>query len=198
MNILNRIVTIILLIFIVVFSIVAVVNKFTDLFIWTDISNRTIGSIAALNPYLVAGVFVVLIAICIFLLFLEFYRRKLKVVKLSEDDTGSEMVTLKALNKRIEKSLSKVENMSNLRVKVMPKKEGLIINMYAKIARGINVEKKIAQIREKASEFVTENVGFKVLKTNLTVTGFTAQKEVRAEERNAEKEKDRRSKILPE
>ncbi|MCJ7472873.1 MAG: alkaline shock response membrane anchor protein AmaP [Actinobacteria bacterium] len=198
MNIFNRILVVILLIFIVVFSIVAVVNKFTDLFIWTDISNRTINSIAALNPYLVAGIFVVLIAICIFLLFLEFYRRKLRVAKLSEDDTGSEIVTLKALNKQIEKSLSKVENMSNLRVKVIPKKEGLIINMYAKIARGINVEKKIAQIREKASEFVTENVGFKVLKTNLTVTGFTAQKEVRAEERNAEKEKDRRSKILPE
>ena len=198
MNIFNRILVVILLIFIVVFSIVAVVNKFTDLFIWTDISNRTIGSIAALNPYLVAGVFVVLIAICIFLLFLEFYRRKLKVVKLSEDDTGSEMVTLKALNKRIEKSLSKVENMSNLRVKVIPKKEGLIINMYAKISRGINVEKKIAQIREKASEFVTENMGFKVLKTNLTVTGFTAQKEVRAEERKAENEKERKSKILPE
>ena len=198
MNIFNRILVVILLIFIVVFSIVAVVNKFTDLFIWTEISNRTINSIAALNPYLVAGIFVVLIAICIFLIFLEFYRRKLRVAKLSEDDTGSEMVTLKALNKRIEKSLSKVENMSNLRVKVIPKKEGLIIKMYAKISRGINVEKKIAQIREKASEFVTENVGFKVLKTNLTVTGFTAQKEVSAEEKKAEKEKERKSKILPE
>ena len=106
MNIFNRIVVVILLIFIVVFSIVAVVNKFTDLFIWTDVSNRTIISIAALNPYLLAGIFVVLIAICIFLLFLEFYRRKLKVAKLSEDDTGSEMITIKALDKRIEKGLS--------------------------------------------------------------------------------------------
>ena len=70
--------------------------------------------------------------------------------------------------------------------------------MYTKISRGINVEKKVAQIRERASEFVTENIGFKVLKTNLTVTGFTAKKEARAEERKAQKEKERRIKILPE
>lgn len=198
MNIFNRIVVVILLIFIVVFSIVAGVNKFTNLFIWTDVSNRTIGSIATLNPYLTAGIFVVLVGICILLLFFEFYRRKIKVAKLSETGTGSDMVTLKALNKRIERSLSKIEYLSNLKVKVEPKKEGIVVNIYTKISRGINAEKKMTQIREKASEFVTENIGFNVLKTNLTITGFTAQKEIRTEEKKAIKEKERRSKILPE
>ncbi|MBC8389338.1 MAG: alkaline shock response membrane anchor protein AmaP [Actinobacteria bacterium] len=198
MNIFNRIVVVILLIFIVVFSIVAGVNKFTNLFIWTDISNRTIVSIATINPYLTAGIFLVLVGICILLLFFEFYRRKLKVAKLSESGTGSDMVTLKALNKRIERSLSQIEYVSNLKVKVGPKKEGIVVNVYTKISRGVNVEKKMAQIREKASEFVTENIGFNVLKTNLTITGFTAQKEIRTEERKTVKEKERKSKILPE
>ena len=198
MNIFNRIVVVILLIFIVVFSIVAGVNKFTNLFIWTDVSNRTIGSIATLKPYLTAGIFVVLVGICILLLFFEFYRRKIKVVKLSETGTGSDMVTLKALNNRIERSLSKIEYVSNLKVEVEPKKEGIVVNVYTKISRGINMEKKMAQIREKAYEFVTENIGFNVLKTNLTITGFTAQKEIRTEERKTVKEKERRSKILPE
>lgn len=197
MNLLNRIVTIILLIFVVVFSILTAVNKFTDLFIWTDVSNRIIGSLAALDTYLLAGVLIALAAICILIIFLEFYRRKVKVAKLSEDDTGSEMVTLKALNYRIEKSLSKIENMSNLKVRVASKKEGLLINMYAKISRGINVENKIVQIREKASEFVTRNIGFKVLKTNLTITGFTDQKKIRSEERKAEKEKESGSRKYP-
>jgi len=197
MNLLNRIVTIILLIFVVVFSILTAVNKFTDLFVWTDVSNRIIGSLAALDTYLLAGVLIALAAICILIIFLEFYRRKVKVAKLSEDDTGSEMVTLKALNYRIEKSLSKIENMSNLKVRVASKKEGLLINMYAKISRGINVENKIVQIREKASEFVTRNIGFKVLKTNLTITGFTDQKKIRSEERKAEKEKESGSRKYP-
>lgn len=197
MNIFNRIVVVFLLIFIVVFSIVAVVNKFTDLFIWTDISNRAIGFLAALNPYLIAGILVALAAISILLLFLEFYRKKVKVAKLSETGIGSDMVTLKALNKRIEKGLSKIENMSNLKVKVTPKKEGLIINMYTKISRGINIEKKIAQIREAASEFVTKNIGFKVLKTDLTITGFTTQKETKMKERKEEKEIVEKHKKLP-
>ena len=197
MNIFNRIVVVFLLIFILVFSIVVVVNKFSDLFIWTEASNRAVGFFGALNVYLIAGVFVALIVICILLLFLEFFRKKVKVAKLSETGTGSDMVTLKALNNRIEKGLSKIENMSDLKVKVIPKKEGLIINMSTKISMGINVEKKIAQIREAASEFVSKYIGFKVLKTDLTITGFTTQKEIRMKERKAKKEKEEKYNRYP-
>ena len=40
----------------------------------------------------------------------------------------------------------------------------------------------MTSIRGKAHDFAAENMGFKVLGTNLTITGFTVQKELKKED----------------
>ena len=88
MNIFNRIVVMLLFVFVIVFSIVAIVNKFADLFIWNDISNRTISSIASINHYITALILSLIVIISIFLIALEFYRRKISSANISDDKSG--------------------------------------------------------------------------------------------------------------
>ena len=182
MNIFNRIIVVLLLISIVVFSIVAAVNKFLNLFLWGGLSGRIINTISTMNPYLTAGILIALVAVCIFLLVLEFYRRKARVAKLSETDEGTNLITLKAISDRIERSLSSVKEISNLKVRIIPGKEGITINMFSKISQDVNAEESMTSIRGKAHDFAAENLGFKVLGTNLTITGFSAQKELKKED----------------
>ena len=182
MNIFNRIIVVLLLISVVVFSIVAAVNKFLNLFLWGGLSARVINSISSLNPFLTAVILIAIVAVCILILVLEFHRGKARVAKLSETEKGTNQITLKAISGRIEKSLSSVKDISSLKVKIIPGKEGITINMFSKISQDINTEGNMTSIREKAHDFATKNLGFKVIGTNLTITGFTDQNESKKED----------------
>lgn len=76
MKIFNRVVVIIVLFKIILFSIAAVVNKFTNLFTWTDVTNKVIGSIAGLNIYITGGILLVVFVACIVLLVFEFRKKE--------------------------------------------------------------------------------------------------------------------------
>ena len=75
MNKFNRVIMIIIFIKIILFSIVAVVNKFMDLFEWSDILNKVIGSIGGLNIYIAGGIMLVVFAVSLVLLILEFRKK---------------------------------------------------------------------------------------------------------------------------
>ena len=66
---------IIIFIKIILFSIVAVVNKFMDLFEWSDILNKVIGSIGGLNIYIAGGIMLVVFVVSLVLLILEFRKK---------------------------------------------------------------------------------------------------------------------------
>lgn len=68
----NRVVTVIVLFKIILFSIAVVVNKFLNLFEWAKISNKIIGFLAELNIYLMGGILLAVFAACIVLLVYEF------------------------------------------------------------------------------------------------------------------------------
>ena len=76
MKIFNRVVVIIVLFKIILFSIIAVVNKIANLFTWTDVSNKVIGSIANLNIYITGAILLVVVAGCIVLLVFEFRKKE--------------------------------------------------------------------------------------------------------------------------
>ena len=66
---------IIIFIKIILFSIVAVVNKFMDLFEWSDILNKVTGSIGGLNIYIAGGIMLVVFVVSLVLLILEFRKK---------------------------------------------------------------------------------------------------------------------------
>jgi hypothetical protein len=67
---------IIVLFKIILFSIIAVVNKIANLFTWTDVTNKVIGSIGGLNIYITGGILLVVFVACIVLLVFEFRKKE--------------------------------------------------------------------------------------------------------------------------
>jgi len=75
-KIFNQVVVIIVLFKIILFSIIAVVNKFANLFFWTDVSNKIINSIASINIYITAAILLLVVAGCTVLLVFEFRKKE--------------------------------------------------------------------------------------------------------------------------
>ncbi len=172
LNIFNRIIVILILFFLIIFSIVIMVNIFTDLFQWSDIFNRILAFMGTINIYIAALIFFLIIIISIALLFLEFYRRKVKITNIASVKDGKASITLKSVSQQIVENLSDIENISNLKVKSFPKSDGTIINVYARLEKGISVSEKMQEVINKVNQFATENLGLKVIRTNFTVTDF--------------------------
>ena len=170
MNVFNRIVVVLLLLCLIVLSLVSVVNVFANLFKWSDVANRMINSTSNVNVYLAALILLLILLVSLILLIFEFYKVK----------SGEAMVDLKSAAQHITEELLKVEDISDLKVKVESKSDGVIINIYAKLAKGLNVSQKMQQVMDKASRFASENLGLKVIKTNFTASGFTPERVTRA------------------
>lgn len=176
MNIFNRIIVVLLLLFSIVFSIISAVNTFVHLFKWSDVFNRILSFISNANIYIKAIIFLLILAVSIILLIFEFYRRKAKTANISGIKSGGAMVDLKSASQQIKDELSVVEDISDLKLNVLPKSDGVIINIYAKLRKGLNISEKMQQVIDKASKFASENLGFKIVKTNFTAIGFIPKK----------------------
>ena len=177
MNIFNRIIMIILLFFVIISSIVVVVNIFTDLYQWQDIFNRILTFRQNTNIYIVALIFIAIIVISIVIIIFEFYRRKIKTTNVAAVKGGRAMITLKSASQQIEEDLQDIRNISNLKVNVISKSGGAIINIFAKLYKGGNVSDKMQEVVSEANKSALENLGIKVIRTNFTATGFLPKPE---------------------
>ncbi|MFZ3107136.1 MAG: alkaline shock response membrane anchor protein AmaP [Candidatus Hydromicrobium sp.] len=180
MNIFNRIIMVILMLVLIVFSIIAILNIFMNLFEWSTISDRVTSYTANLNPYILAAILFLVLVIALIILIFEFYRRKIKLANISTDQSGKTMVTLKTSAKQIRENLNNIQGVIDPQVKVVPRQNGIIIDIFSKLITGISVVDKTKEIRETASNFASKNLGFKVLQTNYTATGFIIKKEKEA------------------
>ena len=168
---------IILLFFVIISSIVVVVNIFTDLYQWQDIFNRILTFRQNTNIYIVALIFIAIIVISIVIIIFEFYRRKIKTTNVAAVKGGRAMITLKSASQQIEEDLQDIRNISNLKVNVISKSGGAIINIFAKLYKGGNVSDKMQEVISEANKSALENLGIKVIRTNFTATGFLPKPE---------------------
>ncbi|MCX6383030.1 MAG: alkaline shock response membrane anchor protein AmaP [Actinobacteria bacterium] len=177
MNIFNRIIMIILMLCLRVFSIVTIVNIFfVNLFKWSTVADSIIRYVNNLNIYILTAVLSLVLVIALIILIFEFYRRKIKLANISTDQFGKTMVTQKTAAKQIRESLNNIQGVIDPQVKVVPRQNGIIIDIFSKLITGISVTDKTKEIREAASNFASTNLGFKVLQTNYTATGFITKK----------------------
>jgi len=199
-NVFNRIIMIIKMLCIMIFAVVAMVNIFLNLFEWPTISNRIINYAGNLNPYVLAAILFLVFVIAVIILIFEFYRRKISMANISTDSSGKTMVTLKTSAAQISQSLNNVQGIMDPKVKVVPRQNGIIINIFSKLATGVNIADKTKEIREAASNFASQNLGFKVLQTNYTATGFVTKKvkevkEIKEEPKYVMKEEQAENKV---
>ena len=176
MNVFNRIIMILAMLCLIVFSMVAIVNIFASLFEWSTVVDRIASYATNLNPYILAGILFLILIIALIILISEFYRRKIKLANISTDPSGKTMVTLKTSAQQIRESLNNIQGVIDPQVKVVPRQDGIIIEIFSKLITGINVADKTKEIRDSASNFASRNLGFKVLQTNYTATGFITKK----------------------
>jgi len=176
-NVFNRIIMVILMLCLIVFSIVTIVNIFfVNLFKWSTVADSITSYVNNLNPYILAAVLSFVLVIALIILISEFYRRKIKLANISTDPSGKTMVTLKTSAQQIRESLNNIQGVMDPQVKVVPRQNGIIIDIFSKLITGISVVDKTKEIRETASNFASRNLGFKVLQTNYTATGFITKK----------------------
>ncbi|MHB1346146.1 MAG: Asp23/Gls24 family envelope stress response protein [Candidatus Humimicrobiaceae bacterium] len=176
MNIFNRILTVIVLLFMAVLSLVAFINVFARLFKWTDVTDRVLGSTSDFNIFIGALIIFLLLAVSVALLIFEFRRKKSKTAPLSGVRSGGAMVNLAGASEQIKEELLKVEDISDVKVNVVSKSDGVVIDIFARMAKGLNVSEKMQEVIGMASKFASENLGFKIIKTNFTTTGFTQER----------------------
>ena len=176
MNIFNRIIMIILLLCLFVSSVVIAVNIFTDLFAWENVFDRILRSIERTNPYITLAVFIAIAIVSIIILVFEFRRRRIKVANVASDQSGKTMVTLKTVSSQIRDRLLELDGVTDPRVRIIPRRDGIIINASSKLAKGVGVADKTKEIRDKVSDFASKTLGFKVIKSNYTATGFVPVK----------------------
>ncbi|MCX6346937.1 MAG: hypothetical protein NTZ89_03225, partial [Actinobacteria bacterium] len=68
---------------------------------------------------------------------------------------------------------SKISGTADISVRIMPKSNGVILNIRAKICSDCNVPEKMQEIIRGASTFTFNKLGIKVYKTNLTIVNLS-------------------------
>ncbi len=173
MNIFNKIVVVIILIFIVCLSVVGIFNAFTQIFRWSDMAFKFLNTARPINMFILISVFLIVIVFCLFMLVLEFYRKNSKTALVASVKEGRAMITLESAANQIKESISKISGTADTVVRIMPKSNGVILNIRAKICADCNVPEKMQEIIKGASAFTVNKLGIKVYKTNLIIVNLS-------------------------
>ena len=173
MNVFNKIIIVLILIAIVCISVVGIFNSFVKVFKWSDLVIKLLNPDKTINHYISALILLLVIIFCIFLFISEFYRRKSKTAIVSAVREGTAMITLESAANQIKESISKISGAADIAVKVLPKSNGVILNIYAKICSDCNVPDKMQEIIKGATDFTVKKLGIKVFKTNLTIINLS-------------------------
>jgi len=79
MNIFNKIIVVAALVFLAFISLFSMVNEFVEFFKWSDVATEIFNPEVDIPLYISPFALFMVFIICVFLLILEFYRRRAKV-----------------------------------------------------------------------------------------------------------------------
>ena len=189
MNIFNKIVIVLILVFIVCLSLVSMVNVFAEYFKWSDLALRIFNPENSINAFVAFLALLAVFSISVFLILMEFYRKRARAANISSSKTGNAMVTLDTVAGQIKNEVTKIDGVEEVRVKIIPKPTGIIIDMNAKLSDDANIPEKMQEIINGAAGIVSDKLGIKVIKTNLTIIGLVAGRKEKKPEKKEMKEK---------
>ncbi|MES0341937.1 MAG: alkaline shock response membrane anchor protein AmaP [Candidatus Humimicrobiaceae bacterium] len=172
MSIFNKVLVIIVLVCLAFFSLFAIVNEFANFIDWSGISQKVLDPTKDINPFIASLGLLFILIISIFILILEFYPRKSRTANISSSRSGFAMITIDTIEEQIKNTINKINGLEGIKVKIDPKSNGIIINMFAKLSAGQDLPGKMQEITKEASSLASEKLGIKVMKTNLTIVGL--------------------------
>ncbi len=199
MNIFNKVIMILILICIICISLVAVFNEFAGFFQWSDFALGIFNPQVDIPTYITVLAAIAIFAISVVLLLLEFYKRKSKVANISSSKEGNAMITLDTVASQIKNEILKIEGLEDLKAKIIPKATGIIVNMYAKLREDLDIPATMQEIIKSATSIVSEKLGIKVIKINLTTTGLASEKkEAESEKEEKGETEEEKNEAVPE
>lgn len=175
MSIFNKIMVILALICIVIFCLISIVNEFAHFIDWSSAATSILDPNGDINPYVATLAMLFVFIIATFLLILEFYPRKVRAASISSSKSGYAMITLDTIAVQIKASLDKIDGMEDMKVDIIPKSGGIIINMLAKLVQDQDIPAKTQEIVREATIVASEKLGIRVTKTNLTIIGIAVK-----------------------
>jgi hypothetical protein len=194
MNIFNKIIVVMILLFFIFASLVSIINEFIGFFSWSEIAQRVFNPANDINPYISTLALLMILTVCIFLMLLEFYRKKIRIAKIYNVESGKAMITVGTITQQIKDAVSKIEGLKDVKVSIISKSNGIIINMMVGLVEGVNIPDKMNEIIEKASSVAKEKLNIMVIDTNLTIISLAPEEkapETKTTETKIEKEAEK-------
>jgi uncharacterized alkaline shock family protein YloU len=173
MNVFNKVLVIIILVCLAFFGLFAIVNEFANFIDWSEFGQKILDPANDINPYIASLALLFIFIISIFLLILEFYPVRSRTASISSSKSGFAMITIDTIEAQIKNTINKINGLEDIRVKINPKSNGIIINMFAKLSGDQDLPGKMQEITKEASTLASDKLGIKVMKTNLTIVGLT-------------------------
>jgi len=198
MRIFNKVMMIIILVCLAAVSLIGIVNAFTGFLSWADIARNTFEPVDNANRFIISLALLAVFVICVFLLVMESYRRGVRAASISSSKTGFSMITVDTIAAQIKSSVAKLGGLDNIKVKIVPRSGGIIINTQARLEDGQDIPAKMQEVVEQAAKVASEKLGLKVIKNNLTVVGLTPAKAAGKRKQKKEAEKPAAEEIFEE
>jgi len=173
MNVFNKVIVIILLVCLALFCLFSIVNEFAGFIDWSGIGQKVLDPASDINPYTSALALLFIFIISVFVLILEFYPTRSRTARISSSKSGYAVITIDTIEAQIKSSLKKLDGLEDLKIKIYPRSNGVIINMFAKLTEDQDLPGKMQEITKEASTMASEKLGIKVRKTNLTIVGLS-------------------------
>ena len=175
MNIFNKVVIVVLLVFFIAVSFISMANEFTNFFKWSNLALKVFNPEVNINRYISTLALLMVIVICVLLLMLEFYKRKSKIVKVYNVQSGIAMITIDAIAQQVKESVLAVAGLKNLKVDILQKSGGVVIEMAVELGQNLNIPEKMSEIIKAARDISVNKLNIKVIDTKLTILNLISE-----------------------
>jgi len=175
MNIFNRIIVILILLFLVLWSLTAIFDVFFD---FISIQETFAGMVAftdILGRFGLAFVLLLVLVLSVVLLVLEFYVKKPSTVRISGVKSGMAVMSLSSVSEHVRQDVLKIDNVKNVKVRVSSKAGGAVINLLLGLAEGIDVPAKMAEVNEVIKDTTINKLGVKLTDVKVTVVHLAGE-----------------------
>jgi hypothetical protein len=179
MNIFNKVVIVILLVFFIAVSFLSMANEFANhyegFFKWSELASKVFNPAGDINRFISTLALLMVVVICVLLLMLEFHKKKSRIVKVYNVQSGIALITIDAIAQQVKESVLSVAGLKNLKVDILQKSGGVVIEMAVELGQSVNIPEKMSEIIKAARDISVNKLNIKVIDTKLTILNLISE-----------------------
>jgi len=179
MSIFNKVVIVVLLVFFIAVSFLSMANEFANryegFFKWSDVASKIFNPAGDINRFISTLALLMVVVICVLLLMLEFHKKKSRIVKVYNVQSGIAMITIDAIAQQVKEAVLSVAGLKNLKVDILQKSGGVVIEMAVELGQSVNIPEKMSEIIKAARDVSVNKLNIKVIDTKLTILNLISE-----------------------